>query len=264
MSMWPFFSFYGGKWRAAPHYPAPRHRRIIEPFAGAAGYSVRHASHDIVLVEKDPLIAAMWRYLIAASPADILAIPVLQEGQSVDDLDVRPEVRHLIGFWLNKGTTAPSKTPGKWMREGLRPKSFWGEEIRRRIADQVPQIKHWALIEGDYTDAPNCDATWFIDPPYQVAGSYYKCSAKSIDFAHLADWCRSRFGQVMVCENEGADWLPFEPYLVIKSTEGKNGKAQSREVIWQSGQHSGEPATQNVVCLDSYRRELLMLLAAAA
>lgn len=234
MQMWPFFSFYGGKWRAAPHYPKPQHRRIVEPFAGAAGYSVRYADHDIVLVEKDPTIAALWRYLITARPEDIRALPLIAEHQSVTDLDCCDEARSLIGFWLNKGTTAPSKSPGKWMRDGARPKSFWGPEIRERIAEQVEHIKHWTLIEGDYTQAPICDATYFVDPPYQVAGSYYRCSARQIDFVGLGDWCRSLPGQVMVCENEGADWLPFRPFLVIKSTEGKNGKAKSREAIWQN------------------------------
>jgi site-specific DNA-adenine methylase len=32
----PFFTFYGGKWRAAPFYDAPTHGHIVEPFAGSA------------------------------------------------------------------------------------------------------------------------------------------------------------------------------------------------------------------------------------
>jgi site-specific DNA-adenine methylase len=50
----PFFCYYGGKWRAAPHYPAPEHDRIIEPFAGAAGYSMRYPQKRVALYEKDP------------------------------------------------------------------------------------------------------------------------------------------------------------------------------------------------------------------
>ena len=46
--------------------------------------------------------------------------------------------------------------------------------------------------------------------------------------AALSEWCRSRRGQVMVCENEGARWLPFRPFRSIQSTS--NGV--SREVIW--------------------------------
>jgi hypothetical protein len=236
MNMWPFFSFYGGKWRAAPRYPAPQHNRIFEPFAGAAGYSTRHYDRDIVLVERDPTIAAMWRYLIAATPADIRALPLVPlDGSGVDDLDCAPEAKSLIGFWLNKGTAAPCRTPSAWMRNGRRPKSFWGSEIRERIATQVECIKHWTVIEGDYRVAPDEIGTWFIDPPYQEAGNLYRFSAKKIDFDALGDWCQGRRGQVMVCENVGATWLPFEPFLVIKSTHGSRGKGQSKEALWQNG-----------------------------
>ncbi len=51
-------------------------------------------------------------------------------------------------------------------------------------------------------------------------------------FATLAEWCRTRIGQVMVCENEGATWLPFEPFLAIKGNESRHGGKVSREAIW--------------------------------
>ena len=230
--MWPFFTFYGGKWRAAPRYPTPLHDTIVEPFAGAAGYAVRHHQRQVILCEKDPEIAALWRYLIAVNRREIEELPLIRLDQSVDDLRVTPEARTLIGFWLNKGAASACKTPGAWMREGLRPKSFWGPEIRSRIAGQVDRISHWHVIEGGYDNAPNVEATWFIDPPYEGAGKLYRHSSKSIDFSVLGDWCLARRGQVMVCENDGADWLPFEPFLEIKSTEGRHGKAKSREALF--------------------------------
>jgi hypothetical protein len=36
-------------------------------------------------------------------------------------------------------------------------------------AAQVGAIKHWTLIEGSYEAAPDEEATWYIDPPYQRA-----------------------------------------------------------------------------------------------
>lgn len=228
----PFWAFYGGKWRAAPRYPAPLHKRIIEPFAGAAGYATRHHTHDVVLVEKDPRIAALWRYLIKAKAEEIETLPLIGDGQSVDDLDVEPSARDLIGFWLNKGATYPCKTPSAWMRSGIRPKSYWGKEIRTRIAESVGAISHWTVVEGEYTEAPTCDATWFIDPPYQKAGKLYRMGSDLLDFSKLGSWCQNRQGQVIVCENEGADWLPFQPFATIKSTPGTRGKSQSKEVIW--------------------------------
>lgn len=234
--MWPFFTFYGGKWRAAPRYPAPSRSLIVEPFAGAAGYAVRHYERDVILVEKDAEIAALWRYLIAATREEIEALPLIGMNQSVGELGVCPAARTLIGFWLNKGTASACKTPGAWMREGLRPKSFWGPEIRSRIASQVGRISHWSIIEGGFESAPDVEATWFIDPPYANAGKLYRHNSKSIDFRALAEWSKSRRGQVMVCENDGADWLPFDPFIEIKSTEGKHGKAKSREALWTNMQ----------------------------
>ena len=45
----PFFSYFGGKWRTAKHYPGPSRDLIIEPFAGSAGYSVRHPHKAVIL-----------------------------------------------------------------------------------------------------------------------------------------------------------------------------------------------------------------------
>lgn len=231
----PFFSFYGGKWRAAPHYPVPKFDTIVEPFAGAAGYSVRHAERRIILIDADPIICGLWRYLIGVSSAEILRLPV--DVQHVDDLGaaVPEEAKHLIGWWFNKGTSAPRKTPSRWMREsarpgGSKPSSWWGPEIRDRIARQVEHIRHWRVIEGDYTVAPNIAATWFVDPPYEKAGRLYRVKFKK--HKELGCWARKRKGQVIVCENEGAEWLPFQPFMWIRSSSGKHGKTYSTEAIW--------------------------------
>lgn len=232
--MKPFFTFYGGKWRAAPRYPAPTRETIVEPFAGAAGYSVRHHGSRVILVEKDARIAALWRYLIAASPDEIMSLPDIRHDQTIDDLGLPDGPRWLVGFWLNKGSNGPRRSPGAWMRSGTHNTSFWGPAIRARVASQVDAIKHWTVIHGDYSDAPDIEATWFIDPPYKGAGSIYKHSSREIDFDALASWCRSRRGQVMVCENDGANWLPFEYFMDAKSTEGRRGKSVSKEAIWRN------------------------------
>lgn len=46
MTLHPFFPYYGSKWSLGPLYPAPRHDRIIEPFAGSACYSLHHPERD--------------------------------------------------------------------------------------------------------------------------------------------------------------------------------------------------------------------------
>lgn len=228
--LWPFFCFYGGKWRSAPKYPSPKHFTIIEPFAGAAGYSVRHHKHDIILVEKDCIIASVWKYLIGATRKDILDLPLISDFQSVDALDICQAAKYLIGFWLNKGCALPCKKPSLWMRQKIRPNSFWGEVIRERIANQVEHIKHWEIIHGDYSSAPDVVATWFIDPPYSVAGKHYR--ENRVNFSQVGKWCLERKGQVIACENTGADWLPFQHFMTAKSNEGGNGKGKSHEAIW--------------------------------
>ena len=53
------------------------------------------------------------------------------------------------------------------------------------------------------------DVTWFVDPPYEEGGKHYRFG--SIDYKHLAYWVKEREGQVIVCEREDAEWLPFKP-----------------------------------------------------
>lgn len=229
-SLRPFFSYYGGKWRAAKLYPEPQHDTIIEPFAGGAGYSVRHHTKRVILVERDPKIAAVWRYLIGADPARLLSLPDVDEN-GVDVLDISDPEKWLIGFWLNAACTQPVKRPSKWARSS--PKAnFWGDRIRTRLAAQVCAIRHWTVLEADWHDAPFVTATWFVDPPYNnAAGSHYKHGPDALDFGRLATACAVMPGQVIVCENEGADWLPFRFLANIQATP-KHGARRSAEVVW--------------------------------
>ena len=92
-------------------------------------------------------------------------------------------------------------------------------------------MKHWRLIEGDYSSAPCIEATWFIDPPYQNgAGSGYRFGTRHIDYGMLAGWVLERTGQVICCEGAGADWLPFH---LLCHTIGVAGKV-NKEVVYVS------------------------------
>lgn len=224
----PFFSFYGSKWRAASRYPSPVYDTIIEPFAGSAGYSLNHPYHAVCLYDVDPIIARVWDYLIHVSEREIRRLPI-----EVDQLsDLMDEQRWLIGFWLNKGSAQPCRMPGAWMRSGLHGKTqFWGEAIRERIASQVNAIRHWTVTEASYESIPNESATWFVDPPYSdAAGRRYHYS--EVDYDSLGTWCQERAGQVMVCEHEGATWLPFESAGSFQSTAGRGRTGTSKEAIW--------------------------------
>lgn len=225
----PFFSFYGGKYRCAPHYPKPQYDLIVEPFAGSAGYSVRYPERKVILYEIDPKVAGVWDYLIHASESEIRSLPLTFGHISELSSSIPTEAKHLIGFWLNKGNQAPCLQPSAWMRSGIRPNSFWGEAIRERVASQVHAIRHWEIRHRSYETADNLEATWFIDPPYSSpAGRHYKYDR--IDFDFLSTWSRERRGQVIVCEQEGAGWLPFLEFRTIKSLKYK----QCKEVVWLS------------------------------
>lgn len=227
----PFMSYYGGKWQSARSYPEPRYPTIVEPFAGGAGYSLRYPERDVILVEKNPKVAAIWRYLIGAEPDRIMSLPdVGPEG--VDAHSLCDAERWLVGFWLNGGVASPCKTPSKWAQKA-KSQLFWGERVRRRLASQVESIRHWKIIEGDFESAPDVEATWFVDPPYQRAGKHYPCNLSDDDFRRLAAWCRSRRGQTIVCENMGADWLPFRFHKKTRATN-KNGARWSDEAVWLS------------------------------
>lgn len=241
VSLKPFWRYYGGKYRAAPRYPKPQHKTIIEPFAGAAGYACRYPDHNVVLVEKFPVIAEIWRYLITVPASEVLRIPA--NPQHVDELPawVPEGAKYLVGWWMNAATVTPCKQLSAGLRrmgtvggydEYVRRFGGWTEATRLRVASQVERIRHWKIIEGDYHEAPHVKATWFVDPPYNnKAGSYYPHGPSAIDYHELGCWCVDRIGQVIVCENEGATWLPFKPFATLKP--GVNGKG-SREVIWAS------------------------------
>lgn len=226
--MKPFLNYYGGKYRAAPLYPRPRMDRIVEPFAGAAGYATRHWRHRVLLIDKNPVIVAVWRYLIATPAAEILRLPLLEhDGQRVDDLCCPQEARWLIGFWINKGCAAPRHQLSTWSRWPGKRKFFWGEAVRARLALQVESIRHWRVVQASYESAPDVEATWFVDPPYPRAGHAYPYGARDIDYAQLADWTRRRRGQVIVCSHHGDDWLPFQHLASAKAQRGV-----FREAIW--------------------------------
>lgn len=223
--MRPFFSYFGSKWTLAPAYPPPEHAMVIEPFAGSAGYATRYADREVILVERFPQLAALWRWLIGVSVDEVMALPL--DVEKTDGL--RDEAKSLIGFWCARGRVRPANTArSRWMTSGRWPSSFWGERIRQRTAEQVQRIRHWRVIEGDYTSAPDVEATWFIDPPYIGARHYL---ARVADYDALGEWCRRRRGLTVVCEQSGATWLPFTPFRTAKSLTHESYV----EVAWISG-----------------------------
>lgn len=220
------FSYYGSKSKVVHLYPAPKHSRIIEPFAGSARYSLRYFDRDVLLVDKYEVIVKMWQWLQKCSPKDILSLPVLKQGDKInrDDFDCI-EQAWLMGFIVQDAVNAPRLTVSKFAAANI------AYEIKD-IASQLHKIKHWKIELGSYEGIPNQEATWFIDPPYQFGGEYYVKGNKGMDYQSLADWCATRQGQSIVCENTKADWMRFYP---MKEFQGLRKKTV--EAIWSNQPH---------------------------
>ncbi|MCV9879227.1 hypothetical protein [Brenneria izbisi] len=216
----PFFPYYGSKWNMARYYLEPKHNIVIEPFAGSAGYSTYYACDKVHLVDLDPVITGVWSYLIKAKPSEIMALPELPEvGDSVDDFNLCEEQKWLIGFWLNRGSAVPKKSRTAYSARNDRAQLNWGPKAKERIASQLFAIENWKVSNCSYHELNNTSATWFIDPPYVDKGKYYR--KKISDYEHLANWCLTREGSIIVCEGNEADWLPFEPMGSFKTSLGR-------------------------------------------
>lgn len=219
-SLRPFFPYYGSKFNLARHYPAPCHGLVVEPFAGSAGYATFHGCRDVLLVDRDPIIVGVWRYLMSVTADEVMALPELPDaGDSVDDHDLCDGARWLVGFWLNRGSSQPKRTRTAYSARADRNQLNWGPDAKRRIASQLPALRGWQVELGGYDTAPDVEATWFVDPPYGDKGKFYRC--RFDDFDSLGPWCLERRGRVMVCEGPGATWLPFSPFGSFKSTRGR-------------------------------------------
>lgn len=211
------FYYYGRKERIFKEYPKPKHDIIIEPFAGSAAYSMNYHERNVILVEKDEKVAALWKYLIEVSPDEIMSLPLLVKGQSLNDEEFSylTEVqKYLIGFYLNPGSAQPKKSPGKFCA--------WHEKNKIKLSKEVNKVKHWQVIHGDYTEAPNETATWYVDPPYQGnGGQYYRYGNKKFDYDSLREWIMTKNGQIIVCENTEANWMDFKPLVDIQGQKKK-------------------------------------------
>lgn len=228
-----FFSWYGGKVRDAAAYPSPTHETVIEPFAGSAGYSTLHYDRRVILFDLDPVVCKLWKYLIESTGDEIDRLPLLDDLSDLRELRgyVPDGAIYLIGLWVGFSRAYPVYEISDAARKQVR----WNERVRDRVARQVEHIKHWVVANSSYDLVSRNRATWFVDPPYQGrAGRYYKCN--KINYRALGDWCLSLPGQVIVCENQGADWLPFT-YLHSVRTATRDPKIDSlsAEVVYTQG-----------------------------
>jgi len=218
------FSYYGSKGKIVDYYPPPKNKIVIEPFAGSARYALKYWKNDVVINEKYDVVFKVWKYLQKCEIADINNLPKIEDGKTLNDYEFDCiEAKWLMGFCIKGGSNSPRITPSE--------KGFGGGYMHQleNIKKHLHKIKHWQITNLDYSELENLEATWFIDPPYEFGGEHYVESTKNIDFAKLGEWCKSRNGQVIVCENTKATWLPFKP---MKEMQGSQHK--TTEAIWSN------------------------------
>lgn len=219
------FYYYGRKKQIAKHYPQPSHPIIIEPFAGSAAYSLHEDNwkNEVILMELNKPVVDLWKYLQAASVGDIAGLPDVKEGDMLDSFGLSDEERLLLSVHVIPGATSPRNKVGKFSR--------WPAG-KKYILENIHKIKHWQINHGDYRQLENIKATWFIDPPYKKAGKHYTSS--TMDYTSLADWVKSRDGQIIACEGqEHGNYLPFEPLCVVNNG-GMNKHKKSTEYVFKS------------------------------
>lgn len=225
------FYYYGRKKQIAKHYPLPISDTIIEPFAGSAAYSLfgENWKRNVILIEKDLRVAAVWGWLInRATVEDIQNLPDLKVGEKTSDFFHILHAATKMAFKYKTITVTPVLARN------------W-DCSKRYIANNLYKVKHWKILCGDYTEAPDIAATWFIDPPYKgSSGNGYDTGSKSIDYQSLAKWSLARKGQIIFCEGTNGDYLPFEPLLTLMGVAGKRSeerlfhhinRRESRELI---------------------------------
>lgn len=231
----PLFKWFGSKWLSAKTLPQPIYDCIAEPFAGSAGYSLRHCERRVILYESNIQLCNLWYWLInIADESLIRSIPInLPEFTDIRSLGLTDGQSLLLKHWQRTNNVGNCWTTSPW---GNKP-GQWTANTRSRVAEEVQAIKHWRIYTDGMASLENFiePRTWFIDPCYQF-NYQYGCPPTNYD--RLACLIRDAKGQRIVCEaacqktGRVPIWLPFEPWgNRITSRRKKSENHHSKEYL---------------------------------
>jgi hypothetical protein len=227
----PLFKWFGSKWLASKLYPAPEHDTIFEPFAGSAGYSLRHHEKKVVLWEDNEQLRYLWMWLIErATTNDVHLIPLgLPEGTDIRTLGLSKGQALLLKHWQRTNNVGDCWTVSPW---GNKP-GQWTENTRARVAEELHAVKHWKLRR---TRWDRDVGTYFLDPPYLYNYRYrFKEEFDHSAFANNVKHLIPKSSQIIVCEaacqktGRVPKYLPFKPFASRitsrrKATENHHSK----------------------------------------
>lgn len=230
----PLFKWFGSKWNASRHYPAPRHNRIFEPFAGSAGYSLRHVEKWVTIWETNVYLAALWCWLIrCATESLILEIPIgVTEGTDIRTLGLSDGQALLLKHWQRTNNFGDCWTISPW---GNKP-GQWTANTRARVAEEHAAVRHWTFAPIRF-DEPG---TYFIDPPYEFN---YRYGAKVFDHTALASSVVRvpAPSQIIACEADCPKtgrrpvYLPFRDFRrTVTSRRKAENHHHSRELLFEA------------------------------
>ena len=232
----PLFKWFGSKWTAAKKYPSPEpHAFLFEPYAGSAGYSLRHWDRVVTLYDTNPHLQILWPWLIAeATNTAVREIPVgIPEGTDIRSLGLSEGQAELLRCWQRTNNTGDCWTVSSW---GHLP-GQWTENTRARVADEIQYVKHWTFERINY----GVVGTYFIDPPYQYN---YKYGSPEVDYSWLGMQIQAleiAGCQVIACEavcpktGSVPSWLPFQPFgSFVTSRRKAHNNHHSKELMYHA------------------------------
>ena len=224
MGMRPMITYLGSKYRLSGRLPAPLlGLPVVEPFAGSAAYSVRHAPLTARLYDVDEHVFGAWSWLLTGDAEELP--DAIHYGQKIADFKVSPGARQFLAMRANIGSNGRAKQVSKNGAIDYRG-------TKARVIAQQKMLGAWTITQASYAECPDIEATWFIDPPYYGVRSY-KHDFRGIDFDHLREWILARRGLVIVTVGADDDWWPYGEKITRSSgTTSRGPNKRFVERVW--------------------------------